>query len=181
MYDNTRSPEKHWCVSAGEPLRPLSLVTRWVTYVHSRNVSMWSSWDLCLSPQYQVTLFFYFFLIKSQQRCYLTLIWSQLNPCLNLWCCEAHSNLLSIQPLKGTTRKTHFVSVCVRSFKYLECLPTYKLWNKVSLCKLPQTQNIGFNQPFRIGSPSYVTHRLIIIFAPTSTSGYLYTTTWELP
>lgn len=53
----------------------------------------------CLSPQYQVTLFFYFFLIKSQQRCYLTLIWSQLNPCLNLWRCGAHSNLLSIQPL----------------------------------------------------------------------------------
>lgn len=26
-----------------------------------------------------------FFLIKSQQRCYLTLIWSQLNPRLNLW------------------------------------------------------------------------------------------------
>lgn len=40
-----------------------------------------------------------FFLIKSQQRCYLTLIWSQLNPCLNLWRCGAHSNLLSIQPL----------------------------------------------------------------------------------
>lgn len=38
-----------------------------------------------------------FFLIKSQQRCYLTLIWSQLNPCLNLWRCGAHSN--SIQPL----------------------------------------------------------------------------------
>lgn len=40
-----------------------------------------------------------FFLIKSQQCCYLTLIWSQLNPCLNLWRCGAHFNLLSIQPL----------------------------------------------------------------------------------
>lgn len=40
-----------------------------------------------------------FFLIKSQQRCYLTLIWSQLNPGLNLWSCGAHSNLFSTQPL----------------------------------------------------------------------------------
>lgn len=63
------------------------------------NLLMWSSWDFSLSPQYQVTLFFYFFLIKSQQQCYLTLIWSQLNPCLNLGRCGAHSNFLSIQPL----------------------------------------------------------------------------------
>lgn len=39
-----------------------------------------------------------FFLIKSQQRCYLTLIWSQLNPRLNLWNRRAHSNSLSMQP-----------------------------------------------------------------------------------
>lgn len=99
MYDNARSPETLWCLSASEPLRPLSLVTRWATYVHPRNLLMWSSWDFSLSPQYQVTLFFYFFLIKSQQQCYLTLIWSQLNPCLNLGRCGAHSNFLSIQPL----------------------------------------------------------------------------------
>lgn len=60
---------------------------------------MSSSWDFCLSPQYQVTLFFYFFLIKSQQWRYLTLTRSQLNPRLNLWRCGTHSNLLSIQPL----------------------------------------------------------------------------------
>lgn len=87
-----------WCLSAGEPPRPLSLVTRWAPHVHPRNLLMSLSWDFCLSLQYQVTLFFYFFLIKSQQQCYLTLIWSQLNPCLNLWRCGVHSNLLSIQP-----------------------------------------------------------------------------------
>lgn len=40
-----------------------------------------------------------FFLIKSQHWCYLTLIWSQLNPCLNLWQRGPHSNSLSVQPL----------------------------------------------------------------------------------
>lgn len=94
-----------WCVSASEPLRPLSLVTRWDTYTHTReNVLTRSSWDFCLSTQYQVTLFSCFFLIKSQQGCYLTLIRSKLNPCLNLRRCATHFNWTqshSVQPKSG--------------------------------------------------------------------------------
>lgn len=42
---NARHKKTLWCLSAREPPRPLSLVTRWATYVHPSNLLMWSSWD----------------------------------------------------------------------------------------------------------------------------------------
>lgn len=98
---NARHKKTLWCLSACEPPRPLSLVTRWATYVHPSNLLMWSSWDFFFAYHHNIKspCSFLFFLIKSQQWCYLTLIWSQLNPCLNLWQRGPHSNSLSIQPL----------------------------------------------------------------------------------
>lgn len=56
--------------------------------------------------------FSFFFLIKCQQWGYLTLIWSQLNPCLNLCCCGVHFNVL--QPLTPLTKCCVLASVCGR-------------------------------------------------------------------
>lgn len=101
MTMHQRTPQKNPLMSIGLRAAAAAVIGYKVSHLRAPQqlIDVIELGFFCLSPQYQVTLFFYFFLIKSQHWCYLTLIWSQLNPCLNLWQRGPHSNSLSVQPL----------------------------------------------------------------------------------